>query len=420
MLVPVLLIIAALLVLLGINLFLTGERKIDKPIPVLYGVDDPQFPRTMGALLGPALVTGNTTVLLRNGDEIFPAMLEAIGSARASVTFETYIYWSGEVGKAFSDALSDRARAGVKVHVMLDWAGSAKIDAKYLEDMKDAGVEVERYHKLRWYNLGRMNNRTHRKLLVVDGRIGFTGGVGIADQWQGRAQDPEHWRDSHFRVEGPVVAQMQAAFLDNWMKTRGEVLLGDRYFPPLEPRGGQLGQLFTSSASGGSESVRLMYLLSIASAQRSLLIANAYFVPDNLAVETLIAARRRGVEIDVIVPGKYNDVVVTKWAGRSRWEPLLEAGIRIHEYQPTMYHCKVMTVDDLWVSVGSTNFDNRSFRLNDEANLNLYDRAFAAQQSAVIREDIGLSREVTLEAWRRRPARERLAGWLAGLFRSQL
>jgi cardiolipin synthase len=411
---------AALLTVLGVNLFLTGERKVAHAIPVLYGVRDPRFLRAMGSLLGPAVLSGNAASELLNGEQIFPAMLTAIRSARESITFETYIYWSGRIGESFADALAERARAGVRVHVMLDWAGSGKIDPEYLKQMQDAGVEVERYHKPRWYNLGRLNNRTHRKLLVVDGRVGFTGGVGIADKWDGHAQDPEHWRDSHFQIEGPVVAQLQAAFMDNWVKTRRAVLLGDAYFPALDIVGEHQAQMFTSSPTGGSDSVRLMYLLSIAAAERSLLIANAYFVPDDLAVQTLVAARRRGVEIDVLVPGEYNDVVLTRWAARGRWGPLLEAGVRIHEYRPTMFHCKVMTVDELWVSVGSTNFDDRSFRLNDEANLNVYDSGFAARQAGIIREDLRHCREVTLEAWRHRPARERVTDWLAGLLRSQL
>ncbi len=411
---------AVVVTIIIMNIVLTGERKVEKPIPRMYGVADPQFSRSMGSLLGPALLPGNRTAALLNGDQIFPAMLSAIRDARESITFETYIYWSGEIGNQFTAALTERARAGVKVHLLLDWVGSGKIDSDDLTTMTDAGVEVERYHPLRWYNLTRMNNRTHRKLLVVDGKVGFTGGVGIADKWQGRAQDPDHWRDSHFQVAGPVVAQMQAAFMDNWLKARAEVLHGDRYFPPLEPAGAQWAQTFTSSPGGGSESVRLMYLLSIAAADEYILIANAYFVPDNLAIDTLVAARRRGVEIDVIVPGAYNDVVLTRWASRARWGPLLEAGVRIHEYHPTMYHCKVMAVDDLWVSVGSTNFDNRSFRLNDEANLNVYDREFATRQARITRDDLAVSRMMTLEQWRRRPTRERVTDWLAGLLRSQL
>ena len=411
--------ITAVVVVLLLNLA-TGEKKIERRVKHLYGVDDPQFVRAMGNLLGPPVVGGNSARELLNGDQIFPDMLAAIRGAERSITFETYIYWSGTVGREFAEALSERAKRGVKVHVLLDWVGASKLDEDALEMMRKAGVEIEKYHPLRWYNLGRMNNRTHRKLLVIDGRIGFTGGVGIADKWAGDAQSPEHWRDSHFRIEGPAVSQMQAAFMDNWMKARGEVLHGDRYFPPLEPAGSQYAQVFKSSATEGSESVRLMYLLSIASAQRRILISNSYFVPDDLSVETLVAAKNRGAAVEIIVPGGHIDTAITRRASRSRWGKLLEAGVEIYEFQPTMYHCKVMIVDGLWTSVGSTNFDSRSFRLNDEANLNIYDPDFARRQVEVFEEDKTRSRRVTLDAWRNRPWREKLVERAAALLRSQL
>jgi cardiolipin synthase A/B len=286
--------------------------------------------------------------------------------------------------------------------------------------MQDSGVDLEKYHPLRWYNLGRINNRTHRKLLVVDGTVGFTGGVGIADKWNGAARNPDEWRDSHYRVEGPAVAHMQAAFMDNWMKSRGEVLHGDDYFPRLESRGGHVAQMFKSSSTEGSESVRLMYLLTIASAETSILLANSYFVPDDLSVETLVAAANRGVHIEIIVPGKEIDTEITRKASRSRWGKLLEAGIRIHEFQPTMFHCKTLIVDGIWVSVGSTNFDNRSFRLNDEANLNIHDEEFAARQTEIFEVDLARARRVSLEEWQNRPLPEKLMEHAAGLLRSQL
>src|SRR5690606_36962814 len=216
---------------------------------------------------------------------------------KETVTFETYIYWEGEIGERFADALSERARAGVRVNVTIDWVGSVSMEERLLQQMQDAGVEVERYRPLHWYNLGRMNNRTHRKLLVVDGRIGFTGGVGIGDPWMGDAQDPDHWRDMHFRVEGPVVAQFQSAFNDNWTKTTGRILNGEAYFPPLEPAGDMDAHLFISSPAGGSESMHLMYLLSIAAAEESIDLAAAYFIPDELITRALVAARQRGVRI---------------------------------------------------------------------------------------------------------------------------
>ena len=285
--------------------------------------------------------------------------------------------------------------------------------------MQDAGVEVERYHPIRWYQLDRVNRRTHRKILVVDGRLGFTGGVGIGDEWTGDAQDPQHWRDAHYRVEGPAVAQLQASFMDNWLKTQAKVLHGEEYFPALEPAGDMKGQMFRSSPREGSASVRLMYLLAIAAAREEILIGNAYFVPDDLARDELVAAARRGVRIRIVVPGRHNDADLVRRASRGRWGELLAAGAEIYEYQPTMYHCKIFVVDRLLVSVGSTNLDNRSFRLNDEANLNVLDRAFAESQAQVVTDDAAKGRQMTLAQWRRRPRRERLADWLSGLLRAQ-
>nr|WP_309672867.1 cardiolipin synthase [Gemmatimonas sp.] len=412
-----LLTVLATLVVLNLT---SSEKKMKRRIEPQYGTGDAQFRRAMGSLLGPALVDGNHVVPLVNGEQIFPAMLEAIRTAKHTITFETFIYWSGDIGHQFADALAERAANGVKVHVLLDWVGSTKMEPELLERLNSTGVMVKRYHPPRWYTLARMNNRTHRKLLVVDGQIGFTGGVGIADPWQGQAQDAEHWRDSHYRVTGPVVAQMQAAFTDNWMKTTGDVLHGEHYFPKLEPVGDVTAQMFRSDPGEGSESVRLMYLLSIASAQKSVRIAAAYFVPDDLSIETIVAARRRGVHIEIVVPGPHVDTEMTRRASRARWGSMLEAGVIIYEFMPTMYHCKIMIVDSVWTSVGSTNFDNRSFRLNDEANLNVYDREFAATQIADFEADRARSRRITLEEWRTRPWYEKLVEHAAALFRSQL
>lgn len=406
-------------VVLALN-FTTGEKKIEQRIERLYGVEDPDFLRSMGVLLGPAIVTGNRFEALLNGDRIFPAMLQAIRGARNSVTFESYIYWSGTTGQKFADALSERARAGVKVHVLLDWVGSGKMDAALLDEMKSSGVRIEKFHKPHWYNLSRMNNRTHRKVLVVDGRTGFTGGVGISDLWNGDAQDPQHWRDTHFKAEGPVVAQMQAVFLDNWIKATGEVLHGSNYFPALEAAGKAAAQMFSSSPSGGSESMQLMYLLSITAARRSIDLSSAYFVPDSMSLRALVAAAKRGVRIRVVVPGEHTDTETVRRASRSLWGALLEAGVEIHEYLPTMYHCKVMVVDALWVSVGSTNFDNRSFRLNDEANLNIHDAEFAHRQSGIFEDDLSRSRRINLKQWQQRPLAEKLWEHTAALLRDQL
>lgn len=405
--------------LLVINLS-GGEKSIKYQLRTDYGVKDPQFLHVMGQLLGPPIVSGNQITGLQNGVEIFPPMLAAIRSASKTICFETYIYWSGTIGAEFASALADRARNGVQVHVLLDWLGTDKIDGTLLTELKKAGAEVIRYRPLRWYNLPRMNNRTHRKLLVIDGCIGFTGGVGIADVWLGNADSSHHWRDSHFQIEGPAVAQLQAAFMDNWVKVRSSVLHDESYFPLLEPVGPTRAQVFKSSSHEGAESVRLMYLLSIAAAERSILLGNAYFVPDNLSVRALIAAKERGVKVQIIVPSAHTDMPLVRRASRSLWGPLLEAGIEIHEFQPTMYHCKIMIVDGLWTSVGSTNFDNRSFRLNDEANLNVFDREFATEQSRYFELDRSRSKRITFEEWKNRPVREKCAELFAGLFRSQL
>ena len=400
--------------------FIGSEKKIERRIERLHALDDPRFHQELGVLLGPQFVAGNRHRVLRNGDEIFPAMLAAIRAATTTITFETYIYWSGDIGREFTQALVERARRGVKVHVLLDWVGSAKMDDALLDAMTAAGVQIHKFHPPHWSHLGRLNNRTHRKLLVVDGRIGFTGGVGIAPLWTGTAQDPEHWRDTHFQVEGPVVAQMQAVFLDNWIKVSGEVLHGPAYFPRLAEAGSGLAQMFSSSPTGGSESMQLMYLLAITAASRSIDLSAAYFVPDELASNALVAAMKRGVKLRIVVPGPHIDSETVRSASRGRWGPLLAAGALIAEYQPTMYHCKVMVVDGLLVSVGSTNFDNRSFRLNDEATLNIVDAEFAAQQTRIFEDDLGRSRAISLAEWRERPWRERLAERVASLVGSQL
>jgi cardiolipin synthase len=407
------------LVLIARNLS-SSEKKLSHRVDHKFGAEDPRFRRTMASLLGPPIVPGNRIVPLVNGDRIFPAVLGAIRGARKTITLETFIYWSGKIGEEVAEALAERAKAGVRVHVLLDWLGSKQIDEKYVEEMERAGVQVERYHPIRWRVLGKVNHRTHRKILVVDGRIGFTGGLGIADKWTGDGQDPDHWRDTHYLLEGPAVGQMQAAFMDNWTQTHAEVLYGDDYFPQLEKAGECPAQVFKSSPREGGQSMRLMYLLSIASATKTIDLGSAYFVPDDLAVEELVDARKRGVRVRILVPGKYIDTHIVRRASRSRWGALLEAGCEIHEYQPTMYHCKLLIVDGVWTSVGSTNFDNRSFRLNDEVNLSVTDPGFAAGETVQFERDLRGARRITLEEWRRRPWTEKVIEHAAGLLRGQL
>lgn len=415
-------VVAALCLVAGLlaSNFIGGEKKIGRRIERLYALDDPRFMHELGVLLGPPFLQGTKARALLNGDEIFPPMLAAIRAARISITFETYIYWSGDIGRAFAEALAERARQGVKVHVLLDWVGSAKMDDSLVAMLTQAGVQVRRFHPPHWSHLGRLNNRTHRKLLVFDGRVGFTGGVGVAPQWTGRAQNPAHWRDTHFEIEGPVVAQMQSVFIDNWIKVTGDVLHGPDYFPALVPAGPAAAQMFSSSPSGGSESMQLMYLLAVTSASRSIDLSAAYFVPDPLTLQALADALKRGVKLRIVVPGKHIDSDAVRSASRATWGPLLSAGAVIAEYGPTMYHCKLMIVDELPTSVGSTNFDNRSFRLNDEATLNIVDPAFARAQTATFEADLALAHQVSYAEWQARPVRERLGEWLASLLDSQL
>ena len=420
--------LAALLTAIGITLlaavllanFRGGEKKIERQVQRVYGIEDPRFLRELGVLLGPPFLPGNHAETLANGDAIFPPMLAAIAAARATITFETYIYWAGDIGRAFATALAERARAGVKTHVLHDWVGSAKMDEALLDEMRAAGVQIQKYHPPHWSHLGRLNNRTHRKLLVVDGQVGFTGGVGIAPEWTGNAQDPAHWRDTHYRVTGPVVAQMQAVFLDNWIKATGDVLQGPGYFPPLVPAGSEAAQMFSSSPSGGSDSMQLMYLLAITAANKSIDLSAAYFVPDDLTRRALMAALARGVRLRIVVPGEHIDSDSVRSASRAQWGELLRAGAVIAEYAPTMYHCKVMVVDGLFVSVGSTNFDNRSFRLNDEATLNVVGAAFAAEQIRFFEADLAAAKRVSFEDWEQRPLKEKAVERLNALIASQL
>jgi cardiolipin synthase A/B len=414
---------AAVLTLLATLLYINlagGEERIQQTLPRLYDSDDAEFRRALGALLGPPLVEGNSVETLLNGDQIFPAMLKAIGAARKTITFETYIYWSGSIGREFVDALTERAKAGVKVHVLLDWVGSLKMDAALIDEMRSVGIEIERFHEPHWSNMGKLNNRTHRKLLVLDGQIGFTGGVGIADHWRGAAQHPGEWRDSHFKVAGPVVAQFQSVFLDNWMRATGKVLHGEAYFPALKSVGPYAAQMFSSSPSGGSESMQLMYMLAITSARTSIDLANSYLVPDELTVQVLTDAARRGVKVRVLTPNGLIDSEIVRKASRASWGPLLEAGVQIAEYQPTMFHVKGLIVDGLFTSVGSTNFDTRSFRLNDEANLNVLSPAFGSAQVSVFEADWANGQQITHSQWLARPWTEKALERLASILQSQL
>ncbi|MGA9340892.1 MAG: phospholipase D-like domain-containing protein [Rhodanobacteraceae bacterium] len=415
--VGVILTIVATLAILNL---LPVEKRLSHSIGPVCAVDDPQFRLEISSLLGPAAIAGNQVDDLENGDEFFPAMIKAIKGARKSIDLETYIYWSGDVSDRFVAALTERARAGVAVHVLVDWIGAHKMKDSVPERLRAAGVEFEYFHPLSWYTIDRLNNRTHRKLLIVDGRVAFTGGADIADAWDGNADGPHHWRDIHFRVQGPVVAQIQAVFEDNWIRTTGRVLLGESYYPMLQPAGPMTAQMFASSPEGGSENMQLMYLMAIDGARSSIDLEAAYFLPDDLVAAALERARKRGVRIRIIVPGPYGDSEVTKDASQAMWGQVLESGMHIYRFQPSMFHVKMMIVDDFLTIVGSANFDNRSLKLNDEANLNVFDHAFAHHMRDVVDKDIAQSREVTLQQWRERPWTRKVEDWLSSLGFSQL
>jgi cardiolipin synthase len=392
-------------------------------IEVKYSVSDPEFMQTMGNLLGPPLISGNATTTLVNGDRIFPPMLDAIAHARRNINMETYVYWEGEVGKRFSDALAERAAAGVAVHLIIDAVGASDIDPKYIRKMEKGGVHIVVFNPLKWYDwttAAKVNHRTHRKLLIVDGEVAFTGGVGIADEWMGDADTPEHFRDDHYLIRGPAVLQLQSVFADNWMQNTGVVLHGKDYFPKIEAVGPEWAQVFKSSPNSGGETMELMYQLSIAAAKKNIRIATAYFVPDQQTIDLLLEARQRGVKIQFIVPGHYIDEPVVRPASRDLWGPLLKAGIEIYEYEPTMFHCKQMMVDGLWSSIGSANFDNRSFKLNDECNLNILDARFTSEQEMIFDQDLAKSKRITFEQWKARPFHEKVADFLAGWFSALL
>ncbi len=406
-------------VLIILNL-MPQERQLTRDIPNASPVASPQFRTEISNLLGPAVLEGNRVRDLENGDEIFPAMLDAIRAARRTIDFETYIYWSGTIGEEFIAALAERARAGIAVHVLVDAIGGSRMKRESVDRLRAAGAEFEYFHPLQWYTLDRMNNRDHRKLLVVDGRIGFTGGVGIADAWRGNAQRPDHWRDMQFQVEGPVVAQMQAVFEDNWITMTGHVLLGPDYYPVLAAAGDVAVQVFASSPDGGSQNMQLMYLLAIASARASIDLEAAYFIPGDLVKNALLSALRRGVRIRIVVPGGHTDSEVVREASQAQWGQMLEAGARMYRFQPSLFHSKMMIVDRYLTIVGSANFDERSFRLNDESNMNVYDAPFARRMTGVFDGDIARSRETTLADWRHRPWTRKVLDELASLGASQL
>lgn len=384
--------------------------RLKEPLALDYGTSSDQFRRDMGLLLQQPIVSGNEIEMLKDGEAIYAAKIEAIENAEHSVTFEVYEYW-GDQAKVFSEALTNAAERGVKVHAVLDFIGSRNADPDQFDRMEEAGVELVRWREPSWYQLSRFNHRTHRKLLVVDGQTGFIGGANMADAWL-PGEDREAYRDNHFRITGPVVGNMQAAFMETWLDATGRMPTGEAYFPALVEAGNRDAQVVNSAPREGRHRVRAMFLHAIAAAEEHITIGTAYFYPDPDFLDALVEAADRGVTIRVLVPGDGMNLGFFRHASVNRWRPMLEAGVELYEYHPRMYHSKLMAVDDRWASVGSANLHNRSFRLNDEANLNIWDEDFAREIRELIQSDKAEAERLTIEAWENRPWRFRLAGWI--------
>ena len=397
-----------------------------------FAVDSDEFLATITGATGVPILPGNRIDVLNNGDEFYPVMLEEIGRAQASITVEAYIYWAGDIGRRFAEALAAKARAGIPVKILLDAVGSATIGTEILETLESGGCQLAWYNRIHWYTIGQFNHRTHRKSLIIDGRVGFTGGAGIADVWLGQAQSPGHWRDTQIRIAGPAVTPLQTGFAQNWLKTTGELLSGATYYPEHEhgaegdsssPGFSESGlpvQTVMSSPESGASSVRLMHYLPIVCARRSIYIANPYFVPDQAAIDTLIEARRRGVDVRIMVAGRHNDTWLARQNSRRLYGPLLRAGIQILEYNTTFMHQKTMVVDGLWVSIGTTNFDNRSFAHNEETSVCIKDAELAGFMEQTFRNDMRACDRVELEAWQKRGLLTKSLEAVASLLEAQV
>lgn len=385
-----------------------------------FAVDSDEFLDTIAGATDTPFSLGNNIEVLNNGDEFYPRMLADIQNAQRSITMEAYIYWAGDIGRKFAEALAAKAREGLTVKLLLDAVGSATISDEILDILQNSGCKIAWYHPVHWYTIQRVNNRTHRKSLIIDGRLGYTGGAGIADHWLGNAENEEHWRDVQVRIDGPAVTALQSGFAQNWLETTNELITGGDFYPPPDETGTLPVQSVLSSPESGASSVRTLYYLSIVCARKSIHIANPYFIPDEAAVQTLIDAKKRGVDVKIIVSGAHNDNTLAYYNSSATYGELLEAGIEIYYFNRTMLHHKVMIVDGLWSTVGTTNFDNRSFALNDENNICVYDRAFAADLEGDFTKDLAASDLVTLDQWKRRGIWARTVEIVASMLKEQV
>jgi cardiolipin synthase len=385
-----------------------------------FDIESDEFLSTMIGSTGTPFLAGNTLNIYNNGDEFYPAMIDAVNEARESITIEAYIYWAGNIGMLFAEALASKSRDGLPVKILLDAVGSSTIGADILERLKAGGCQVEWYHPVRWYTMDRVNNRTHRKSLIIDGRIAFTGGAGIADHWMGNAEDEHHWRDIQIKIEGPAAMTLQTGFARNWLETTGELVSGASYFPRQECAGDLGVQSILSSPETGSSTVRIMYYLSIACARKNIFIANPYFVPDQVALDILTDARKRGVDVKVMVAGVHNDSKLARYNSVRLYGGLLEAGVEIYEYNKTMMHHKYMVCDGIWATIGTTNFDNRAFALNEENSVCTYDRTVAAEFEGIFINDLEGCDRLELEAWHNRGLGKKITEVVASFLKEQV
>ena len=366
-----------------------------------------EFVMSAAGFLNVPVMHAHEVKLLENGEAFYPSMLEAIRNARDSINFEVYIFEPDEVGRRFMDALMERARAGVEVRVLVDAFGSFKFRKRYRDELRDAGVKVERFRPFGVSNIVRIYRRTHRRAIVVDGRVAFTGGAAISKKWAGDVRNNHEWRDNMLRITGPLVGGIQSAFTENWVYCTGEVLAGDRFFPPMDDGAGPCSVSVVSSPSDALQPIRLLYWLSMANARRRLWITNSYFIPDPRLRNAVVDRARQGVDVRILVPGNHTDAVPVQLAGRSYYQELLEAGVRVFEFQPAMMHAKTLVADDTWSVIGSANLDERSMELNEENIVGVADEALAQAMSDGMEADFARSREVSLDEWRRRPPWQR-------------
>ena len=394
----IILLIAALFVALGL---LLAQDQVTLRVRSAAAAEDPRHPHYIAALLGVDLQTGNTYDVLANGDQFFPAMLEAINNAKRRISFESYIYDTGSVADQFTAAFEQAARRGVKVRMVVDSVGASSMDERHADRLRAAGCELAEFNTPQWYSLEEINYRTHRKLLVVDGEVAFTGGAGVSNHWIGDARNKDEWRDTQVRIRGPIVRLIEAAFYENFVEASSEVAPEFDDAPPL-PAEGAASFIVRSSPTGGSNDLKRLYLLAIASARRTIDITSPYFVTDESTRWSLEDAVKRGVKIRILVEGDITDALPVKYASRVHYDQFLRSGIEIYEYQPTMMHTKVMVVDGIWSMFGSANFDNRSLELNDELNVAVTSRALAARFLQDMERDLRVSQRITLDVWRQR------------------